>query len=403
MAVKKINETTLAAIGNAIRTVLGVDTTYKPSQMAAAINSIRSKLGSKSITSNGTYTAASQDLMGFSQVVVNVGNSFDVSDEGKVVSNGALVEQTARATDITVNGTYDTTLNDEVTVDVAGVTPTGNINITDLQSTDVTNYATAQVVDADLVAGNIKKDVDILGVVGTYEAGGITPTGNINITDMQSTDVTNYATAQVVDSDLVAGNIKKDVNILGVIGTYEGSGGSDRFLKYDWDFKESLVDSISGVTASLTSATQTSDGVLIASSSGRITIPSTYKLLASEWMPVTIEVDIGAMTAAVSDDHLRFLMVTDNYGFIYRSNGYWSLYNGQWASDSDISDFDYFANSTLKVEIDSSNYWHIYKDGVLVYEPSRALSIGYSNTYFIGSNAKSCNSVVIEGLRIELT
>ena len=70
MAVKKINETTLAAIGNAIRTVLGVDTTYKPSQMAAAINSIRSKLGSKSITSNGTYTAASQDLMGFSQVVV---------------------------------------------------------------------------------------------------------------------------------------------------------------------------------------------------------------------------------------------------------------------------------------------------------------------------------------------
>jgi len=37
--------------------------------------------------------------------------------------------------------------------------------------------------------------------------------------------VTNYATAQIVDADLVAGNIKKDVNILGVTGTYEGSGG----------------------------------------------------------------------------------------------------------------------------------------------------------------------------------
>ena len=50
-----------------------------------------------------------------------------------------------------------------------GLTPTGNINITDTNVTDVTNYATAQVVDADLIASNIKKDVNILGVVGTYE------------------------------------------------------------------------------------------------------------------------------------------------------------------------------------------------------------------------------------------
>lgn len=56
-------------------------------------------------------------------------------------------------------------------------------------------------------------------------SGGITPTGNINITDTNVTDVTNYATAQVVDADLVAENIKKDVNILGVVGSFEGGGG----------------------------------------------------------------------------------------------------------------------------------------------------------------------------------
>ena len=55
---------------------------------------------------------------------------------------------------------------------------------------------------------------------------GITPTGNINITDTNVTDVTNYATAQVVDADLVAENIKKDINILGIVGTFEGGGGS---------------------------------------------------------------------------------------------------------------------------------------------------------------------------------
>ena len=64
----------------------------------------------------------------------------------------------------------------------------------------------------------------ILGVTGNLVPG-ITPTGNIQLTSTAQTDVTNYATAQVVDADLVAGNIKKDVNILGVTGTYEGSGG----------------------------------------------------------------------------------------------------------------------------------------------------------------------------------
>lgn len=55
---------------------------------------------------------------------------------------------------------------------------------------------------------------------------GITPSGTINITDTNVTDVTNYATAQVVDADLIASNIKKDVNILGVVGSYEGGGGN---------------------------------------------------------------------------------------------------------------------------------------------------------------------------------
>lgn len=118
-----------------------------------------------------------------------------------------------------------------------GITPTGNINITDTSSTDVTNYATAQVVDTNLTAENIKSGVNILGVSGSLTPG-ITPTGNINITDTNSTDVTNYATAQVVDANLTAGNIKKDVAILGVTGSYEGSGGGSSgndVVFYDYD------------------------------------------------------------------------------------------------------------------------------------------------------------------------
>lgn len=38
--------------------------------------------------------------------------------------------------------------------------------------------------------------------------------------------VTVAAVTASIDADIVAGNIKKDVNILGVVGTYEGSGGA---------------------------------------------------------------------------------------------------------------------------------------------------------------------------------
>lgn len=73
-------------------------------------------------------------------------------------------------TTLTTAGKY---CEDDIAIEASGgITPTGNINITDTSVTDVTNYATAQVVDADLIASNIKKDVDILGITGTYEGGG---------------------------------------------------------------------------------------------------------------------------------------------------------------------------------------------------------------------------------------
>ena len=177
----------------------------------------------------------------------------------------------------------------------------GTKNLTNTSVTDVTNYANAQIVDSNLTAANIANGVTVLGIVGTHQ-GGITPTGTIqvsstdssnpddvtnyagayvaagtagtptatkgtvsnhsvsvtpsvtnttgyitgstktgtpvsvsaselvsgtlNITNTSAADVTNYASAQVVDANLTAGNIKKDVNILGVTGTYEGSGGA---------------------------------------------------------------------------------------------------------------------------------------------------------------------------------
>ena len=67
----------------------------------------------REVNANGTYDTTLNN-----SVLVNVPNTYGSEDEGKVVMNNALVPQTNRS--ITENGTYDTTTNDEVVVDVQG-------------------------------------------------------------------------------------------------------------------------------------------------------------------------------------------------------------------------------------------------------------------------------------------
>lgn len=112
------NSANISAIAAKIRAKLGVATVYKPSEMAAAIESIPTpNLDTLSVIQNGTYTPASPKN-GFSSVAVNVPNSYAAGDEGKVVSNGELVAQGSDS--VTQNGTVDTTLISSLTVNVSG-------------------------------------------------------------------------------------------------------------------------------------------------------------------------------------------------------------------------------------------------------------------------------------------
>lgn len=78
----------------------------------------------------------------------------------------------------------------------------------------------SQIVDC--VAENILQGKTILQVQGALVKG-ITPSGKKIITSTAETDVTNFATAQVVDDNLVASNIKKGVSVLGITGTFEAT------------------------------------------------------------------------------------------------------------------------------------------------------------------------------------
>lgn len=98
---------------------------------------------------------------------------------GDTLGNSLIADGLAKEfTLITPTGTKSITANGE-DIDVTQYAKanvnvpnpsTGKLEITGTAEVDVTNYAAAQVVDANLIAGNIKKDVTILGITGSYEA-----------------------------------------------------------------------------------------------------------------------------------------------------------------------------------------------------------------------------------------
>lgn len=102
------------------------------------------------------------------------------------------------------------------------MTLNGTSYITTTSQYDVTTYAYAQVSDANLIPSNIVSGTSILGVQGSYEGGGITPSGTEYIVNTELYDVTDYAYAQVSDGYLLSENIKQGVSILGVLGSYTG-------------------------------------------------------------------------------------------------------------------------------------------------------------------------------------
>lgn len=151
-------------------------------------------------------------------------------------------------------------------LDTLSVTPSTQAqSITPPAGTDGYNRVNVSAVDAsidsDIVAGNIKSGVNILGVVGTYSGG--TPslqTKSVNPTTSQQvvepdngydglSAVTVGAVTSSIDSNIQAGNIKSGVNILGVNGTYTGGGSNYQQKTVTPSANQQVVSADSGYDA----------------------------------------------------------------------------------------------------------------------------------------------------------
>ena len=124
-----------------------------------------------------------------------------------------------------------------------------------------------------------------------------TPSGKLTITGTSEVNCSTYATAQVSDADLVAENIKKDVNILGVTGSYEGGGGSSDFSTAELTI---IVDSNpNNYGAMIYGSFETdTDGVFVEESFSIVPTYSEYtaKFVVKESLSIELSSDDGTVS-----------------------------------------------------------------------------------------------------------
>ena len=154
------------------------------------------------LTENGEWKSGNEDLIGLlSQLAESIGSTYDstagslVFSAGGSTTNGVFPFMAVKAAAVATDKTYlvnsstlsaigdairakegttekyrPATMAQKITDDL--VKPSGTLQIKSVQQVDVSNYQYAKVTDANLTAENIKKDVTILGVTGTHEGSG---------------------------------------------------------------------------------------------------------------------------------------------------------------------------------------------------------------------------------------
>ena len=127
------------------------------------------------------------------------------------------------------------------------VTPTTSAQ-TITPETGVDGFAPVKVaavdatIDANITAANIVSGTTILGVAGSAielngETVSVTPTTSAQTITPTApkngiTEISVAAVTAAIDANIIAENIKSGVTILNVLGSYQGSGGTDEYANY---------------------------------------------------------------------------------------------------------------------------------------------------------------------------
>lgn len=173
---------TLEQIANAIRTKGGTSALMNASEMANNILAIPTSTGQ---TQEKTVDPASIEVVvtpdpGYTLSKVTVNPIPHVEQAAPTLANngGTVIASVTQSAGYLVGGTKTATLEldkqaaTEYIPSLTDQTIPADKYLTGAQTIKAVTGTNLQALDADFVAGNIKKDVDLFGIVGTYEGGG---------------------------------------------------------------------------------------------------------------------------------------------------------------------------------------------------------------------------------------
>lgn len=175
------------------------------------------------------------EVMLFADTKEEVSDNMEIDGipDGKTISYGSsLLTANGDIAFLTSDGHWNFVSGSEPNLEDKTVDPDfsdGDVVVEPSEGYDGLSSVTIEK-DSDLIATNVKKDVTINGITGTFgnfETKSLTPdfsNGDVTVSPTSGYDGLSSVTIEK-DSDLVAENIKKDVNVFGVVGTLESSGG----------------------------------------------------------------------------------------------------------------------------------------------------------------------------------
>lgn len=171
-----------------------------------------------------------------------------------------------------------------------------------------------------------------------------------------------------------------------------------------WDFTQSTAGLIRGLEPTLHGATRSSAGITFSGTADAATDYVAFEDIIKPFPGITIEIDIAQMflTNQWHECFISTANITTRNAGLYNgwsssaSQKRWMIQNtdGIWPS-SQINES--FAGHTMKVRIDTSLKWHIYRDDVLFWEPDYVVPLNYLR---IGSSNLSLAGAVVTGVRI---
>lgn len=205
------------------------------------------------------------------------------------------------------------------------------------------------------------------------------------------TSETLASTDYTLSGSLTAGTSTITVSYGGKSDTFTVTVTQDtKVMLYNWDFTQSLTDTVQGQTAVLghkigADPVRDEFGIHITTSTGYVNLGNVYA------PGVTVEMDLGEMNNKQTN-HARVLMVGTEAnnglttGFIYRNTGVWSWYaNGNWCTNTSVTNANIFSNKTLKAVFDNTGYMTVYADGTLIGTSSKAFTASAGSLMQIGA------------------